>query len=41
MVLPVEGAARAWKARHTVGVAGKLADARRALQIAFHYYDEL
>lgn len=41
MVLPVEGAARSWKARHTAGVAGKLADARRALQIAFRYYDEL
>jgi phage/plasmid-like protein (TIGR03299 family) len=41
MVLPVEGAVRSWKARHTAGVTGKLADARRTLRIAFRYYDEL
>jgi phage/plasmid-like protein (TIGR03299 family) len=41
MLLPVEGADRTWKARHTANVEGKLADARRTLGIAWRYYDEL
>src|SRR5438034_6682097 len=30
MLLPIEGAQRAWKARHTANVGAKLSDARRA-----------
>jgi phage/plasmid-like protein (TIGR03299 family) len=41
MLLPVEGAQRTWKARHTHHVQAKLADARRTLEIAWRYYDEL
>jgi Domain of unknown function (DUF932) len=41
MLLPVEGAERTWKARHTANVEAKLADARRTLGIAWRYYDEL
>jgi phage/plasmid-like protein (TIGR03299 family) len=41
MLLPIEGAERTWKARHTANVEGKLADARRTLGIAWRYYDEL
>jgi phage/plasmid-like protein (TIGR03299 family) len=41
MLLPVEGAERTWKARHTANVEGKLQDARRTLGIAWRYYDEL
>src|SRR5213596_226735 len=41
MLLPVEGAQRTWKARHTANVEAKLADARRTLGIAWRYYDEL
>jgi phage/plasmid-like protein (TIGR03299 family) len=41
MLLPVEGAERTWKARHTANVEGKLADARRTLGIAWRYYDQL
>ena len=41
MILPLEGAARIWKARHTANLDAKLADARRTLGIAWRYYDEL
>ncbi len=41
MMLPLEGAARTWKARHTVNLDARLADARRTLGIAWRYYDEL
>jgi phage/plasmid-like protein (TIGR03299 family) len=41
MLLPVEGAERIWKARHTANIDAKLADARRTLSIAWRYYDEL
>jgi phage/plasmid-like protein (TIGR03299 family) len=41
MMLPLEGAERTWKARHTVNLDGRLADARRTLGIAWRYYDEL
>jgi phage/plasmid-like protein (TIGR03299 family) len=41
MLLPVEGAERTWKARHTANIEAKLADARRTLGIAWRYYDEL
>jgi phage/plasmid-like protein (TIGR03299 family) len=41
MLLPLEGAERTWKARHTANVEAKLADARRTLGIAWRYYDEL
>ena len=41
MLVPVEGAARTWKARHTASLTAKLSDARRTLEIAWRYYDEL
>jgi phage/plasmid-like protein (TIGR03299 family) len=41
MLLPIEGAQRTWKARHTAHVEARLADARRTLGIAWRYYDEL
>jgi len=41
MMLPLEGAARTWKARHTANLDARLVDARRTLQIAWQYYDEL
>ena len=41
MMLPLDGAARTWKARHTANLDAKLADARRTLGIAWRYYDEL
>ena len=40
MLLSIAGAQRTWKARHTVNVEAKLADARRTLGIAWRYYDE-
>jgi len=41
MILPLEGAERTWKARHTANLDARLADARRTLGIAWRYYDEL
>src|SRR5829696_9472950 len=41
MLLPIAGAQRTWKARHTANVEAKLADARRTLGIAWRYYDRL
>lgn len=41
MMLPLDGAARTWKARHTANLDARLADARRTLGIAWRYYDEL
>jgi len=41
MLLPLDGAQRTWKARHTANIEAKLADARRTLGIAWAYYDEL
>jgi phage/plasmid-like protein (TIGR03299 family) len=41
MLLPLEGAQRTWKARHTANIEAKLADARRTLGVAWRYYDEL
>jgi phage/plasmid-like protein (TIGR03299 family) len=41
MLLPLPGAQRTWKARHTARIEAKLADARRTLGIAWRYYDEL
>src|SRR5690349_19931040 len=40
MMLPLEGAERTWKARHTANIDARLADARRTLGIAWRYYDE-
>ena len=41
MLLPLDGAQRTWKARHTANIEAKLANARRTLGIAWAYYDEL
>ena len=41
MLLPLEGAERTWKTRHTAKVEATLADARRTLGIAWRYYDQL
>jgi phage/plasmid-like protein (TIGR03299 family) len=41
MLLPLAGAQRTWKARHTANVEARLADARRTLGIPWRYYDEL
>ncbi|MEZ5098694.1 MAG: DUF932 domain-containing protein [Thermoleophilia bacterium] len=41
MMLPLGGAARTWKARHTASLDAKLIDARRSLGIAWRYYDRL
>src|SRR3989442_13133039 len=41
MLLPLPGAQRTWKARHTARIEAKLTDARRTLGIAWRYYDEL
>lgn len=41
MMLPLDGAARVWKARHTANLDARLVDARRTLGIAWRYYDEL
>ena len=41
MLLPVKDAVRSWRARHTAGLDGKLLEARRALGVAWRYYDEL
>ena len=41
MLVPDEGAARTWKARHTANIGAKLADARRSLAIAWRYFDGL
>ena len=41
MMLPLDGAERTWKARHTANLDARLADARRTLGIAWRYYDEL
>jgi phage/plasmid-like protein (TIGR03299 family) len=41
MLLPVTAAARTWKARHTATIGERLHDARRTLEIAWTYYDEL
>src|SRR4051812_31234371 len=41
MMLPLEGAERTWKARHTANLDARLADARRTLGIAWRYYGEL
>ena len=41
MMLPLDGAERTWKARHTAHLDARLADARRTLGIAWRYYDEL
>ncbi len=41
MLLPIEGAVRTWKARHTRRIADRLGDARRTLQVAWRYYDAL
>ena len=41
MMLPLDGAERTWKARHTANLDARLADARRTLGVAWRYYDEL
>lgn len=41
MLLPIEGAARTWKARHTQSLDARLVDARRSLGVAHRYYDQL
>jgi phage/plasmid-like protein (TIGR03299 family) len=41
MLLPLPGAQRTWKTRHTARIETRLADARRTLGIAWRYYDEL
>ncbi|MEJ7567742.1 MAG: DUF932 domain-containing protein [Gaiellaceae bacterium] len=41
MMLPLNGADRTWKARHTANLDARLTDARRTLGIAWRYYDEL
>jgi hypothetical protein len=41
MILPLNGAGRTGKARHTANLDARLVDARRTLGIAWRYYDEL
>jgi phage/plasmid-like protein (TIGR03299 family) len=41
IMLPLDGAERTWKARHTANLDARLVDARRTLGIAWRYYDEL
>lgn len=41
MLLPIEGCARTWRARHTARLSARLGDARRTLGIAWRYYDNL
>jgi phage/plasmid-like protein (TIGR03299 family) len=41
MLLPIDGAARTLKARHTRRIVDRLGDARRTLEIAWQYYDAL
>ena len=41
MLLPLAGAERTWKARHTARIESRLSGARRTLGIAWRYYDEL
>jgi phage/plasmid-like protein (TIGR03299 family) len=41
MMLPLKGAERTWKMRHTANLDARLADARRTLGIAWQYYDKL
>lgn len=41
MLLPLENTTRTWRARHTSQLEGKLDEARRALGLAWRYYDQL
>ncbi len=41
MIVPIDGATRTWKTRHTARIEERLGDARRTLQIAWRYYDAL
>ena len=41
MLLPVDGAARTWRARHTQRLDARLVDARKSLGVAHRYYDRL
>ncbi len=41
LLVPVDGAVRAWRTRHTRNVGSRTADARQALGIATRYYDRL
>ena len=41
MLLPLQDATRTWRARHTRQLEGKLGEARRALGLAWRYYDQL
>lgn len=41
MLLPVKGSVREWKARHTASISRRGDEARKALDVAWTYYDEL
>jgi phage/plasmid-like protein (TIGR03299 family) len=41
MMIPLPGATRSWKARHSSMVTARLTEARQALEISWTYYDEL
>ncbi len=41
MILPLKGATRVWRARHTSGVHRRIDEARRTLELSWSYYDEL
>jgi phage/plasmid-like protein (TIGR03299 family) len=37
--MPIPGFARSWKIRHTQSIVGKIAEARRALELSIGYFD--
>jgi phage/plasmid-like protein (TIGR03299 family) len=41
MILPITGATRVWRARHTSGITKRIDEARRTLELSWSYYDEL
>ena len=41
MIIPVEGELRSWRVRHTARMRWQIGGARKALRVAFGYYDKL
>jgi phage/plasmid-like protein (TIGR03299 family) len=41
MMIPIKGAQRTWRYRHTSGIKARMHAAREALEISWTYYDEL